>query len=162
MLPGCTKFVRNTWKPDLCSNCFKSLEDHQHSPDQHHQQQKQHQKHQQHQQHLQLSGQDSLTELEQGTNRYQTLSNGCYPGQTNSRRCLEISKWNDTTLQHNCSNPSLSHISQISDHLSSSPVASCDNTNNSGIISQICSYWLSPVNISCTCLQSKVLGLFRF
>ena len=67
----CSKFVENAWKKDLCSNCFKGLEDHQggakeaakevakeaakEAPC-----------------HQELSGQDSLTELEQGSNRYLT------------------------------------------------------------------------------------------
>ena len=86
----CNKFVQNAWKKDLCSNCFKSLEDHQggvkeivKEPAPCHQE---------------LSGQDSLTELEQGSNRYQTLTNGGYG--LPSRYSQQISKWNDTVLDH--------------------------------------------------------------
>ena len=84
----CQAFVENAWKKDLCANCFKSLEDHrkegrdrecdsqpdpelEHSP---------------------VSGQDSLTELEQGTHRYQAVL-------TNPRYSRQISKWNDTSFQ---------------------------------------------------------------
>ena len=87
----CNKFVQNAWKKDLCSNCFKSLEDHQGgakeivkeaAPC-----------------HQELSAQDSLTELEQGSNRYQTLTNGGY-GLRSQSYSQQISKWNDTVLDH--------------------------------------------------------------
>lgn len=30
--PQCEKFVRNAWKKELCSNCFKAKEEHQEKP----------------------------------------------------------------------------------------------------------------------------------
>ena len=84
----CQAFVENAWKKDLCANCFKSLEDHrkegrdrecdsQPDPEL---------------EHRAVSGQDSLTELEQGTHRYQAVL-------TNPRYSRQISKWNDTSFQ---------------------------------------------------------------
>ena len=101
----CNKFVQNAWKKDLCSNCFKSLEDHQGvsketvkeaAPC-----------------HQELSGQDSLTELEQGSNRYQTLTNGGY-GLKSHSYSQQISKWNDTVLDHSSGSVTRSDLQQHS------------------------------------------------
>ena len=91
----CQAFVENAWKKDLCANCFKGLEDHrkegrdpvcdaQTAPDQGH---------------SPVSGQDSLTELEQGANRYQSVLNNLSPLLVTSRYSRQISKWNDTSFQ---------------------------------------------------------------
>ena len=90
----CQAFVENAWKKDLCANCFKSLEDHrkegrdrecdtQTDPDL---------------EHSPVSGQDSLTELEQGTNRYQSVLSNLSPLLVTSRYSRQISKWNDTSF----------------------------------------------------------------
>jgi len=81
----CQTFVENAWKKDLCSNCFKSCEEHavgQASKNDH----------------KPLTGQDSLTELQLGNNRYFTLSTTQFI--PNSRYTKQISKWNDTVFQH--------------------------------------------------------------
>ena len=90
----CQAFVENAWKKDLCANCFKNLEDHrkegrdrecdtQTDPDL---------------EHSPVSGQDSLTELEQGTNRYQSVLSNLSPLLVTSRYSRQISKWNDTSF----------------------------------------------------------------
>jgi len=80
----CQTFVENAWKKDLCSNCFKSSEEHAGQPSKN--------------DHKPLTGQDSLTELQLGTNRYFTLSSTQFI--PNSRYTAQISKWNDTVFQH--------------------------------------------------------------
>ena len=93
----CHSFVQNAWKKELCANCFKSLEDHCHL------------KQEQNQdeagiveqigvEKISLSGQDSLTELEKGTNRYLTVTSS--PFGSNSHYSKKISKWNDTAFHH--------------------------------------------------------------
>ena len=103
----CQAFVENAWKKDLCANCFKSLEDHrkqgrdlksdsQTEPDL---------------EHSPVSGQDSLTELEQGTNRYQSV--------VTSRYSRQISKWNDTSFHpsagHDTSGLTLPRLCPVAD-----------------------------------------------
>ena len=93
----CQVFVENAWKKNLCANCFKSLEDHRqdrrapevnsvpasdlltvHRP---------------------VTGQDSLTELEQGGGRYQAVLTTLSPlSCVTSRYSRQISKWNDTSF----------------------------------------------------------------
>ena len=53
----CQAFVENAWKKELCANCFKSVEEHSRGGTSS-------------SSHRALSGQDSLTELEQGAGRY--------------------------------------------------------------------------------------------
>ena len=77
----CQAFVENAWKKDLCSNCFKSQEEHGGGVTS---------------AKKVLTGQDSLTELQQGQGRYFTLT----PQFTvNSRYKQQVHKWNDTVLQ---------------------------------------------------------------
>ena len=55
---NCQLFVENAWKKDLCANCFRSLEDHSSKSS------SSENKSENNYLHKNLSGQDSLTELE--------------------------------------------------------------------------------------------------
>ena len=69
-MPGtCQAFVENAWKRDLCANCFKSVEEH--SPGL---------------ARPSLSVQDSLSELEQGTNRYLSVTGSGLAGNSRYRK----------------------------------------------------------------------------
>ena len=66
-MPGtCQAFVENAWKKDLCANCFKSVEEHSARPT--------------------LSVEDSLSELEQGTNRYLSVTGSGLVGNSRYRK----------------------------------------------------------------------------
>ena len=69
MPPTCQAFVENAWKKDLCANCFKSLEEHRAELAR-----------------KSLVGVDSLSELEQGTNRYLTVTGPSFAGNSRYRK----------------------------------------------------------------------------
>ena len=89
MSVNCTNFSQNAWKKDLCSNCFRTLSEHKNVGV--------------NAGHTVLGGQDSLTQLQQGTNRYLTLTNN--PLTPSSRNVKLISKWNDTVFQDQTEKP---------------------------------------------------------
>ena len=65
----CQAFVENAWKKDLCANCFKSVEEHKTELAR-----------------KSLVGVDSLSELEQGTNRYLTVTGPSFAGNSRYRK----------------------------------------------------------------------------
>ena len=144
----CQSFVENAWKKELCANCFKSLEDHSHLE----LQQKLDKVEQISVEKISLSGQDSLTELEKGTNRYLTVTSSPFGG-PNSHYSKKISKWNDTAFHHrtdqssdnNCTGPCVTptdskHSAQdLSHHLSvaTSRAASTTSVSSSAAASLV-------------------------
>ena len=65
----CQAFVENAWKKDLCANCFKSVAEHKTEVAR-----------------KSLSGKDSLSDLEQGTNRYLTVTGSSFAGNSRYRK----------------------------------------------------------------------------
>lgn len=109
----CQTFVENAWKKDLCSNCFKSSDEHKKEISKEDQPA-----------HKSLTGQDSLTELQLGTNRYFTLTNN--PFTPNSRYSAQISKWNDTVFQQSIDEQDSQASSALSSKICDSPVTPPD------------------------------------
>lgn len=65
----CQAFVENAWKKDLCANCFKSVDEHKTEVAR-----------------KSLTGKDSLSDLEQGTNRYLSVTGSCLAGNSRYRK----------------------------------------------------------------------------